>query len=606
MNAAFPHSSPAEIARILAETAGPPPLPPATDRSAWSALARQEIAAEVIALAERWAAEPIPHLPLSLYLDYHQTGHRTRFEDLLNARRDRLVQLALAECLEGRGRFLAPVADALDATLAEFTWVIPAHGSGKFTKGLPMPDLHLIDLWSAMACLLVAEVDHLIGSALHPVLRTRVRRTIAERGTGPLLQHDDFFWMGARETGRSSPNWAPVCAGLTAGAALYVELDRDVLALVIAKALREIGHYVGSFPPDGGCAEGMGYWEKGVFAFATFAHLLSARTEGRLDPICHPALREIALFPYRMQIGPQLFPLFSDNAQGRVVQGALLRHLAERLGLPQLASVDPVAPGTRRFTTRYPAEQIRDFLWWRDMPTDTPAAPADWLPDTEIFVARLDPTDPASLVLAAKAGHNSEPHNHNDVGSFVIAFAGQTPVAELGAGEYTRATFDPAQRYQMVNYSSLGHSVPVVNGQAQAFGPQYAARDVRREGDWLSMDLAACYPPEAGVTRLIRTLSLDRTRSQIELVDDAAFEAEGLFQSVLISLDKPQAGAPGQLRLGPIDVAHDPELVVLIEPLGDLSLRTGGNFSAWRVVLSPPETALRQRTVLVFTPGASA
>ena len=90
-----------------------------------------------------------------------------------------------------------------------------------------MPDLQVIDLWSAMACLLVAEVDHMLGDDLHPPLRARLRKEVDARGTAPLLARDDMRWMGAQETGRSSPNWAPVCAGLTAGAALYVERDTD-------------------------------------------------------------------------------------------------------------------------------------------------------------------------------------------------------------------------------------------------------------------------------------------------------------------------------------------------------------------------------------------
>ncbi len=602
MNTVPRDMSPAAIARVLAETSGAPPVPPRADRAAWARLGQQAIAAEVMAKAEAWAAQPITHLPLSLYLDYHRTGIRSGYEKPLDARRDRLVQLALAECVEGKGRFLDPIQDALDATLAEFAWIIPAHG-GEFQDGLPPPGLQLIDLWSAMACLLVAEVDHLIGDALHPMLRARIRRAVDERGTTPFLARDDMRWMGAKETGRSSPNWAPVCAGLTAGAAIYLEPDQGRLAEVLSKALRINEYYLSTFPPDGGCAEGVGYWEKGVFAYAAFAELLAARTGGRIDPLKTPAMREIALFPFRMHLGPQKFPMFSDVFRGRKLQGALLRHIAARLDLPQLITVDPVREQDRRLTTRYPAEQIRDFTWWQDIVTDAVPAPADWLPQTEIFVARLHPGNPGALVLAAKAGHNGEPHNHNDVGSFVISLGGATPVAEIGGGVYTRDTFNPALRYTLFNNSSLGHSVPVVNGQFQAPGSQFAAGSVVCEGDRLTMDLARCYPAEAGVKRLIRELALDRAEGAVTLTDTAEFDGSGSFTSVLVTFDDPQIIGPGLVRIGSLEVRHDPALEAGAEDFPPFPLKDGsGSAIIRRVTFTPSDRASRQQITLTLKP----
>ncbi len=589
MNAPSPHpNSVSEIARILAATDGALPVPSRSDRAAWQRLARQSIATEVTRKAEEAARAPVPSLPLSLYLDYHRTGRRAGYEEPLDARRDRLTWLALAECLEGRGRFIDPVQDMLDAILSEPTWVVPAHGA-EFTDGLPMPGLQVIDLWSAMACLLVAEVDHMLGDALHTVLRARIRRAVDERGTAPLLARDDMRWMGATETGRSSPNWAPVCAGLTAGAALYLESDRGRLAAVVAKALRELDCYLASFPADGGCAEGVGYWEKGVFAYACFAELLAARTEGRLDPMQAPRLRTIAEFPARVQIGPQRYPVFSDNVASRTVQTSLLRHLARRLDLPALYALDPSGEADRRHTTRYPAEQIRDFLWWHPAgPAPTPAQ-RDWLHDTQILVARLDPTDPDALTLAAKGGTNGEPHNHNDVGSFVIALGGGTPIAEIGAGIYDRAAFDPALRYLLPNYGSHGHSVPLVNGTPQSAGAGCAAGDVRCEGDSLTMDLTACYPAAQGLQRLVRTIRLDRAGARIVLQDSARFAPAGRLASVLMTQEAPERLGSGVVALGPLMVEYDPSLDLKIEPLDPVRTRDGRTECFTRLILSPPQ-----------------
>ena len=70
----------------------------------------------------------------------------------------------------------------------------------------------------------------------------------------------------------------------------------------------------------------------------------------------------------------------------------------------------------------------------------------------------------APVVLAAKAGHNAENHNQNDVGSFVLHVDGESLIREPGRGLYSRDYFSP-RRYENVFANSFGHSVPRVGGQ---------------------------------------------------------------------------------------------------------------------------------------------
>ena len=48
-------------------------------------------------------------------------------------------------------------------------------------------------------------------------------------------------------------------------------------------------------------------------------------------------------------------------------------------------------------------------------------------------------------MLAAKGGHNGEMHNQNDVGNLIVHAFGESLVADLGRGRYTRAYFGPAR-----------------------------------------------------------------------------------------------------------------------------------------------------------------
>ena len=64
---------------------------------------------------------------------------------------------------------------------------------------------------------------------------------------------------------------------------------------------------------------------------------------------------------------------------------------------------------------------ITDDEWAALPPARFPAPLQSWLPATGVLTAREREGDTAGLFLAAKAGHNDESHNHNDVGSFIVA-----------------------------------------------------------------------------------------------------------------------------------------------------------------------------------------
>ena len=47
--------------------------------------------------------------------------------------------------------------------------------------------------------------------------------------------------------------------------------------------------------------------------------------------------------------------------------------------------------------------------------------------------------------VAIKGGNNNEHHNHNDVGSFVVAIGSAAPLLDPGAEIYTARTFSPSR-----------------------------------------------------------------------------------------------------------------------------------------------------------------
>ena len=83
------------------------------------------------------------------------------------------------------------------------------------------------------------------------------------------------------------------------------------------------------------------------------------------------------------------------------------------------------------------------------------------------------------LTLAIKGGHNGEHHNHNDVGSVVVAVDGVPVIVDAGRPTYTAQTFGP-DRYAIWTMQSGWHNVPEIRGTAQGQGAPVPGRATSR------------------------------------------------------------------------------------------------------------------------------
>ena len=57
-----------------------------------------------------------------------------------------------------------------------------------------------------------------------------------------------------------------------------------------------------------------------------------------------------------------------------------------------------------------------------------------WLPDIQVMVSRDKASSTEGLYIAAKAGHNQESHNHNDVGNFMVFYNGKPLLIDFNIG----------------------------------------------------------------------------------------------------------------------------------------------------------------------------
>ncbi|MET0956069.1 MAG: heparinase II/III family protein, partial [Cryobacterium sp.] len=149
-----------------------------------------------------------------------------------------------------------------------------------------------------------------------------------------------------------------------------------------------------------------------------------------------------------------------------------------------------------------------------------------WLESVEVLVAREAAGSSAGLTVAAKGGSNDENHNHNDVGSFLVASDGVPVIVDAGRPTYTLATFGP-ERYSIWAMQSSWHNVPEVRGVPQAVGRRYAAADVvaavADDHSSLALNLSAAYPAP-GLDSWHRTVQLDRGKSVVTITDAWSLE----------------------------------------------------------------------------------
>ena len=394
--------------------------------------------------------EPISVDSYTLRQRYGRIKDRKVYDQLYFKRRTGLSAATLLALLTGEQRWLDATHDAIWNLCDDHSWVPPEH-----MHSAP------IDLFSAETAFQLAETAHTLSDRFDAAVAERIEAEVERRILGPFLEKE-YGWFDGHN------NWAGVCSGAVGAAFLYIERDPARLARAINRVLAIMARFLDhAFLADGGSSEGIGYWQYGLHNTVAFGELLRRRTRGQIDLLAHDKFRRIAHYPYAVQVAPGSYYHCSDSHGRAKFSPGLIARLAERTGSDELASfLNPktAAVGLGRFV-----HALRSMLWWDGSPHRGTKLTDHLLPDTA--VARLI-VPRRKLTLMAKAGHNAENHNHNDVGSFAIYVDGEPVLCDPGCGLYDGDYFGP-KRYDNPICGSHGHSVPVVGGRRQKKGARY-------------------------------------------------------------------------------------------------------------------------------------
>ena len=447
----------------------------------------------------------------------------------------------------------------------EYTWAPLGHYNGYYDRTPQDFDPGLIDIFAASLAFSMAEIKHLFKNRFPKLLVDRISYEIRRHTIEPYLTRK-FFW----ETHNN--NWTAVCTGAVGGVLMYEDPEEFNRQLPRLQASMEC--YLNSYDDDGMCVEGTAYWGFGFGFFAVYAMLLREFSNGEHDWLKNPKVKTISQFIQKMHLQPNILAMFSDvNAREGYWVG--LPHMLktvygdtiEKLPLDQATIVAYchwafAVRSTVYFNPEYTTDKLENATY---------SAPV-----SNYFIKRTD-----NYGLAFKGGNQWESHNHQDVGSFILARNNKQIFCDFGyIGPGNWPGYQSTRRNEYFQPSSFSHNIPYFDGMGQGGDDSNKAR--------------AVYNEETGVVYMDFTLGYDRKKhsklqkaersfkpldDKIEMYDKFTFSDKTKITERFVTTIKPQVDGNtaimGDVRLS---TTSDATLNVIEQPYVDQLPDENGNY----------------------------
>ena len=477
---------------------------------------------DVIERAEAALDKTYDALKFSEFTLFLENGDRAMYEKKYFERRNDCSYISIAYWLTDDEKYRNQLIDLVFHICDEYTWCVPAHAL-LHDKPTSKQVVEMIDLFQAETGRLLTDISVMVGDKLPYYVNDRKEYEINRRIIEP-IKIKEFYWQKPTCT----TNWAAVCSGGVLVALLTFGTSEDI-DKVLPKLYFAIENFLIGYNEDGCCLEGCDYWNYGFGYFVIFARMILEYTNGDVDYFKREKVKNIATFIQKIRLGKTKIVSFSDALSKFAFSPGLISYLKE------VYPSDFILPSLEFGTKQGNIYSMKELLWFdTDYCEEAYKNESTYFKDAQWFIKRNDKYN-----FAAKAGNNNEPHNHNDIGSFMIVTNDDDiPLVDLGCGVYNAFTFDNKYRYTMLQNASSGHSVPIINGKYQNFGSEYFAKDVIATDNTFSFDMGGAYD-EGIIKRLYRSFEL--TDDRIILCDTVEYsEMTESFTERMVSLTKPE------------------------------------------------------------------
>ncbi len=468
---------------------------------------------------------------------FKDKGDRTAYQRVFFKRQHRLYAMAFMTLLYPENEsYLELLQDTIWEICDQYVWALPAH-----IENIEVNNVGELDLDATTMSMALAMIKIMLENRLHPLIKSRIDYEIDRRLVEPFFKQN-WHWEYRQN------NWTAVCAGATG---CTIMLNRpELFEKAQARLNEDMASYISSYKNDGVCVEGAGYWSYGFGYFIEYARMQREFTNGKVDLLKDEKIKSISTFLQKLFLDRDVIVNYGDCGAGTSVcvphgfMYSLKNLYPDVLELPPMERLS--------MQVHYFPFAISAFVFFdKDYTYGKLSKEAEYyMSDCGWFTKRT-----SKYGFSARGGCNGESHNHNDVGTFILAVDNDQLIIDMGGRPYTRQYFEHKTRYTYLETSSRGHNVPIINGKYQANIPE-AYPTTSFENGVFSVDFRVAYDaPE--VTKLVRQYA--PCESKIVVTD--SFEGVSSLVERLVSYKEPVI-EEGKITIGKAVITFDPTLAV--------------------------------------------
>lgn len=537
-----PNQAQLEMLRAVMPEAPFQPAPPIGDRAYWGGIAQTDEGKSYLEQAVS-QIELEPEVPItdSIYRHANLHGIRPIYKPRYYRTMTRLEHFIVAECIENQDRFLPQIEVYIKAISEMKSWLHPNHDNktNDVLEGRSMA----IDLGARRFGSDLALAEVLLQDKLSPEIRQEITDNLRRRIIDSYLQTTSGEVESILIWYRGNSNWNSVCTSGSVFVTISTSQDPEERLAAVGTALNSMRNYMRGFGEDGYCSEGAGYWNYGFGHYLYLADILYDYTDGGVDlfETDNPEkLSNVANYPYNYQISEGVCAPFSDGVSRVSDDGGFTSKMVVRKYGATMPPYRKKRGGVDSYSACF---QLIEWKYMKaEMVKENAGKTASALPNYTFFdefgmvISRGNQEVPLSIAI--KAGHNSENHNHMDVGTYTVVLGNDIMTGDIGAPSYIAGAFDddnPAR-------SSWGHPVPRIGNTLQSKGRQFrgeiTATEFTENLDRVVLDIAAAYEIPA-LNSLVRTMANDKSgHGAISITDEVVLSKPLPFGVAIMTLSE--------------------------------------------------------------------
>jgi len=353
--------------------------------------------------------------------------------------------------------------------------------------------------WNPSHFLDTAEMTHALAlgydwlySYLSPEERAIIRKAIVEKGlrVGLKAFQRKAWWTEVNY------NWNQVCnGGLTLGALAIADEEPDLAREMIDRSRASIVLAMRSFAPDGGWAEGPGYWNYATEYTCYYLAALESALDTDFGFKQMLGFADTGLFRIH-SMGPLGFTFNFADAHDPAHAAPQMFWMARGFHRPLYAQHE------RRIADELP--NIFHLVWLSGTESvnrgtgPTPPLDARFRAiNVAFFRSAWDDRD--AVYVGFKGGDNAANHSHLDLGTFVLDARGERWALDLGPDDYDLPDYFRKLRYTYYRLRTEGHNTLTIDGEnqvTQAQAPLIAFLSTPHRA-FAVADLSSAYAPKA-------------------------------------------------------------------------------------------------------------